>query len=66
MKTAECQINLEVMVDCPYCDNYQDVFDDVSQVELDMFDCASEGRSLDIEATCKECKKEFELKKIYY
>lgn len=66
MKTAECQINLEVMVDCPYCEHYQDVLGEVNEGVHDMFEEASRDRNLDIEVTCKGCKEVFELKRIYY
>jgi len=62
MKKVDANTSLEVWVDCPYCENYQNVLDDVK--ESMGYDLRAED--VDIEITCKECKKTFMIVDINY
>lgn len=47
--------HVEVLTKCPYCDSFEDVFDDVREI-LD--ECLSVN-GCDKEVTCSECGKIF-------
>lgn len=64
---------LELNVDCPYCDEYQDVIDQFNEQELYLYIKTCESRKLkithgseDFVCTCKECNKEFVISKIEF
>jgi len=62
-RTAIAQSHFDIHVDCPYCDNWQDVTDDLQEYldenELRADECSAE-------VTCEKCKKEFIVTKVEY
>ena len=62
MKTVIANSYLEVMVNCPYCDNYQDILDDV-RYDLDN---TLRAKDMATEIKCEECGKNFYVKEVQY
>lgn len=64
MKTAIASTHLEIWVDCPHCDNYQNIFEEVRE-------CLGEdlrAENIDELITCDDidCGKEFKVTEIEY
>lgn len=64
MKKATASTNLEIWVDCPHCDNYQNVFEEIRERLGD--DLRAEN--VDEEITCddEDCGKTFLVTEIEY
>ena len=62
LKTAVAVTHLQIWVNCPNCDNYQEVLDNVRESlggELSVDECEEEVR-------CDECKEVFLIDRIEY
>lgn len=59
MKT-EAEIHLSVMCDCPHCNEYINLYSDLSGQCIDIFDYADSGHTIEVE--CPVCENSFEVK----
>jgi len=62
MKEADAQIFIEAMVNCPYCNYYQNVFSGVQEglgFELS-------AKDIDEEVLCAQCDSYFLVKDVNY
>jgi len=63
MKTAIARTSIECWVDCPYCDSYQDRFDDLKEHYVNGEPRADECEA---EIVCEDCKERFVVTSIQY
>lgn len=63
-KIAEAETHLTVMVDCPYCESYQDIQNNDSVRESMGFKLSTTDAELEI--TCDKCGKIFIVNDILY
>lgn len=64
MKKASATTYLEVWVDCPHCQNYQEVTDELRE-EL-VSDLTANHLDTEINCDNKECKKVYMVTKVTY
>lgn len=62
-KTTTADTYLEILTDCPYCGETQDILDSVREF-LQYGELSAE--SINVEICCCECKKEFIVTDIFY
>ena len=62
VKTTKAETNLEVWVDCPYCENYQDV---TSELKDELQDDLR-AYHLENEISCNSCNNMFIVEEITY
>jgi len=73
MKKAFGLWRIHLTTECPYCEEYQDIFDELSNQELHNTLSIGESKKLDVRENCEDlviccenCQKEFAIKEVEY
>ena len=62
MKKVDATTHIEVVTNCPYCNAFEDVFDDVKE----SMGYEPRADNCDVEATCSECQEVFIVTNVEY
>jgi hypothetical protein len=64
MKKVDANCHIEVLCNCPYCDAYEDIFDNDNVKESMGNDHRAEN--CELEVSCSECGKTFIVENIHF
>lgn len=65
LKTTEAETHLEVWLNCPHCDTYQDRIEELKEY-FDHWHLSADSCEAELVCEEKSCKKKFVVNKIHY